>query len=149
MRLDSKETEVALEHNNGTVHEHMLDHVRVVVKSSEKKYRGKRAEPNQEQKSDHPFILFSPVLAGKELRNRKAALRNVPPFWALPQAGRPGRITNMKLVTMTVTIPPCVPTDESPMKGVKFSSTFATTVDLPIAINTKMVRKGDLLVLEN
>ena len=149
MRLDSKETEVALEHNNGTVHEHMLDHVRVVVKSSEKKCRGKRAEPNQEQKSDHPFILFSPVLAGKELRNRKAALRNVPPFWALPQAGRPGRITNMKLVTMTVTIPPCVPTDGSPMKGVKFSSTFATTVDLPIAINTKMVRKGDLLVLEN
>ena len=119
----------------------MLSHVEVQVVTANCDRR--RTAESREGKVT-PFVIGSPLLAGKAPKNRDGCMENLAPFWALLRCGGNTASHNMELDTMVFRDPgfaikagtyPQIP------KGVEF------TVEMHIARNVSHISKGEVLRL--
>ena len=80
--------------SQGVLHAAMLSHVevKVVAAGGDRRRSEERAQPRVS-----PFVMCSPLLAGKAAKNRADCMKNLAPFWALLQRPGPRASQNMEL----------------------------------------------------
>ena len=144
-----RENELKVARNRGTLHESMLASVEVqaTMASSAEKRRKTSEASSQENPgpSTSKYDLLSPVLAGKAAAQRETCLENVAPFWALLRAPAPSVTPNMALDVLHLK-DLGVEATESP-KGFKVPKHMATVVEVPVAVNSTNIEKGEMLTL--
>ena len=122
------------------VHPAMLSHVELDVMTGSNDLRVKGIHDGKKSK----WLLYSPLLAGKNKNNREDCLENIAPFWSLLNCSGPAVIHNMELESMSfkdMGFDSRVPAFPKMQKGAVF------TVELPIARNISHISKGDILCL--
>ena len=135
------DTKLQLARSQGVVHTAMFSHVEVKVVAA---IGDRRRTAESREGKETPFVIGSPLLAGKAPRNRDVCMENLAPFWALLRCAGNRASHNMELDTMVFRDPgfetkagtyPQIP------KGVEW------TVQMPIARNVCHISKGEVLLL--
>ena len=123
----------------------MLSHVplKVTCKSTDRRLAEETRKP-----TSHCFNLLSPLLTAKPdssaTGERDKIWNNLPPFWALLRSGGPGTTPNMELQTIVVKDSPyTLQGDKQPAPN----KHAHITMEIPVAINTQDISKGEILVL--
>ena len=125
--------------SQGVIHEAMLTEVDVTVIS---KFGTVKRDPDNSK--DTAFVLRSPLLGGKAVKNRESCLENLPPFWALLRTAGPRAQHNMELTTENFRDGGIDIKGASYPKlgrGVEFFTSF------PVARNSSHIAKGEVLCL--
>ena len=90
------------------------------------------------------FYLTSPLLQGKNQKDRKTAFSNLAPFWAVPRCGRAfNNESNMALKEISVEYPNLKATSDMDTKTKTSVATFKVTC----MVNTATVYPGEVLCL--
>ena len=85
------------------------------------------------------------MLAGKATAKRDKCLDNVAPFWALLRAPSPSAPPNMEMQCVTLR-DEAFNAMEGP-KDLRANKNVQTTAEIPFAINTTNIEKGEILTL--
>ena len=149
----TKENQLYLEKLSGqgakdkpTINKAMLCDIAVSTESRPKKRRRTIDCAHTPWSMQARYDVYSPLLDLQGTKKRKANWESVAPFWALVRAPTTAVEPNMKLDVMTVNIPCMLAEPATKPKTFNFSSP-QTTVQVPFAVNTRALKKGDLLVL--
>ena len=129
-----------------TINKAMLCDIAVSTESRPKKRRRTIDCADTPWSMQARYDVYSPLLDLQGTKKRKANWESVAPFWALVRAPTTAVEPNMKLDVMTVNIPCMLAEQNTKPKTFNFSSP-QTTVQVPFAVNTRALKKGDLLVL--
>ena len=107
--------------------------------------RKKDADAGSQPTVEEQYYVLSPLLLGKNVKQREAAYSNLAPFWAVPRCGRdfPDK-NNMVLQTVPVDLPAL----KDPL-GIVLPKAKAPTyrATVQVMINKKMVKPGEVLTL--
>ena len=126
--------------SQGVVHEALLSQVKLNVFAGQ---ADRRRKSDAQAVKTTPFVIHSPLLAGKALKNRYACVENLAPFWAVLRA-EPGSFHNMEL---TSAIFRDAGVDLKGGNFPKIPQAVAFSVELPILRNVSPISKGDVLCL--
>ena len=133
------DADLQLGRSHGALHEAMLSHVKLNVLAV------RRDGPRKDRSvKTTPFVIHSPLLAGKSQRLRDACVENLTPFWAVLRCAGPRSCHNMELDSTIFGDP------GMDIKGGSFPKTShaaAFNVELPILRNVSPIKKGDVLCL--
>ena len=122
------------------VHPAMLSHVELDVMTGSIDLRVRGGQDGTKSK----WLLYSPLLAGKNKNTRDDCLENIAPFWSLLRCSSSAVPHNMELESMSFKdggFDSRVPAFPKLQKGSVF------TVQLPIARNISYISKGEILCL--
>ena len=139
----NKESQLELAKRQGVVHAAMLSHVEVRVVS-----KGVRSQKPTDQERTQPkvtpFVIGSPLLAGKANKARETCMANLAPFWALLGCAGPRADDNMELDTVVLRD---TGFDNKMNDYPKLKKGVGFTVHIPIARNVSHIKKGEVLLL--
>jgi hypothetical protein len=135
--LDDDEGKIIMRNCRGTLHAAMVDSVKVKVMA------GRRSKAVADSKTT-PYIVRSPLLAAKLMKDRSVCDKNVAPFWALLECAGPRAPHNMEQDTEVFR-------DAGfEIKGgqyPKFPHGVQFHIELPIVRNVRHISKGEVLCL--
>jgi hypothetical protein len=135
------EADSRLARSQGVVHEALLSHVKLNVYAGQ---MDRRRKSDTKAVKTTPFVIHSPLLAGKSQKNRSACVENLAPFWAVLRCAGTSSWHNMELDSATLSDP------GFELKGGSFPKipqTAGFRVELPILRNVSPISKGDVLCL--
>ena len=121
----------------------MLSHVEVRVVS-----KGVRSQKPTDQERTQPkvtpFVIGSPLLAGKANKARETCMANLAPFWALLGCAGPRADYNMEL---DIVVLRDTGFDNKSSDYPKLRKGVGFTVHLTITRNSDHIKKGEVLLL--
>ena len=124
-------------------HPAMIPHVELTVRYG----CGDRRKASTNSAWKHiPFLICSPLLAGKAIDNRDKVTHDLPPFWAVLSAASTTSYSNMALKTLVLPDAGYDDGHATTGQGVpKKNKSTSFSVEVPVLHNVKAIHKGELL----
>ena len=131
-----------------TLHDSMLLYVDGVARSALKSLKRKKPDDDADvpQHTVATVRLVSPLLSGKDEKDMHAGcFKNLAPFWALLRTPKASTPANMDFGVLGLKDQSFELIDAP--RQYKWPRLMKTMVELPYAINTQIIKKGDILTL--
>ena len=149
---NNQDAQRELAKKDGVVHAAMLSHVEAKVVSKDVRSQKPRSKEDVRTVEDQertqpkvtPFVIGSPLLAGKATKARETCMENLAPFWALLGCAGPRADYNMELDTVVLRD---TGFDNKSSDYPKLRKGVEFTVHLVIARNSTLIKKGEVLLL--